>query len=161
MSRKIKKFDVVTFSYSISATDGDVLEQSDLPLEYIHLVDGRMWDKVEQALTGHGPGDKVTVAMAPADAFGEADPQLIIKQPIAAVPPEFRRVGARPQFQNEAGEVREMVVTHVDDDTIVIDGNHPLAGRDLIFVVKVLGIRDATAEEVARREVMSAGGVVQ
>lgn len=161
MSRKIKKFDVVSFTYSILDQDREVLEQSDLPLEYIHEVDGRMWDKVEQALTGHAAGEQVEVVMAPADAFGEPDPQLIIRQPIAAVPPEFRRVGARPQFQNEAGEVREMRVTEVDDNTVTIDGNHPFAGQTLIFAVKVLAIRDATAEEVATREVMSASGPVQ
>lgn len=159
MSRKISNFSVVTFTYSIKGEDGDLLEQSDLPLEYIHGVDGKMWPKVEHALTGKAEGDVVEVSLRPEEGFGLPDPDLIITQHIDHVPPQFRMVGARPQFENDAGDVMEMLVTQVADGMVTIDGNHPFAGKTVTFVVKVIGIRSATPQEVAAREVLSSNGL--
>ncbi len=155
MSRKIKKFDVVTFTYAIKGADGSMLEQSDLPLDYIHGVDGKMWPKVEQALTGKKVGQSVEVSLTAEEGFGHSDPSLILKQHIEHVPPQYRMVGARPQFQNEQGDVKEMVVTEVANGMVTIDGNHPFAGKTITFVVNVLGVRDATAQEIATRETMT------
>lgn len=156
MSRTVSRHDVVSFTYVIREKDGEVLEQSDLPMEYIHELDDRMWDKVAAALDGKVVGDSVEVTLNPDEGFGQVDAKLVLVEDIENVPSEFRHVGARPQFQNEHGDVREMQVTGVTEETVTIDGNHPFAGKTVTFIVSVLGIRDATEEEILQKQPMSA-----
>lgn len=149
---------VVTFTYSILDTEGQVLEQSDLPMSYIHGVDGKMYPKVEAALTGCTQGDEVDVTLEPRDGFGDANPDLMYRDSVDNVPPEYRRIGAEAMFQNEAGETITMKVIRIEDDEITLDANHPFAGKTVVFHIKVVDVRDATQQEIGTGEVVDFNG---
>jgi len=153
MTQKVEKNNVVSVTYSILDDQGQVLEQSDVPVDYLHGVDERLFPQVEQALEGKQVGDSVDVTLAPEEAFGQPDPGLIFVDDLDNAPPEFRVIGARPTFENDQGESMEMTVTKIEDGKITIDGNHPFAGKTITFHVNVVGIRPATPEEVAQRGV--------
>ena len=153
--QKVSKHKVVTITYSISHEDGVIAEQSDLPIEYIHGVDNDMFPKVEAALKAKSVGDSVEVTLSPQDGFGPHDPSLTFTDLLENVPQEFRFVGARPSFQNEQGEVVEMVVSKIEDGKLTVDANHPFAGKNMRFNVTVVGVRDATEEEINSRQIMN------
>jgi FKBP-type peptidyl-prolyl cis-trans isomerase SlyD len=139
---------VVSVTYSIIDESGEVLEQSDLPVDYLHGSENGLFMKVEEALEGKAAGDSVEVTLTPEEGFGQRDPTLTYSDKIENVPPEYRKLGAEAEFRNEQGGSIKMVVTHVDNGTITLDGNHPFAGKSLTFHVKIVGVRDATAEEL-------------
>lgn len=155
MDQIVKKNKVVSVTYSIVDDSGEVLEQSDLPVDYLHGVDGKLFPKVEAALEGKTIGDGVEVTLPPEEAFGEPDPGLIFVDELENAPPEFRVIGAKPTFENADGESIEMTVTKIEDGKITIDGNHPFAGKTITFHVKVAAIRDAMPDELVQREVAS------
>lgn len=139
---------VVSITYSILSADRVVLEQSDLPVSYVHGGPNKMFAQVEEALEDCRVGDKVEVTLSPDEAFGEHDPDLTFTDDIDNVPPQFRHVGAEVQMQNERGETRTFFVTRIEDGKLTVDCNHPFAGKTLIFAVTVTDIRPATAEEM-------------
>jgi FKBP-type peptidyl-prolyl cis-trans isomerase SlyD len=80
--------------------------------------------------------------------YGERDESLVITDRIENVPEEYREIGMTITMENEKGEMKNFIVTRFDDKTLTIDGNNPLCGRDVTFVLEVLSIRDATDEEI-------------
>ncbi|MGF1644421.1 MAG: peptidylprolyl isomerase [Thiotrichales bacterium] len=145
----IRKHKLVEFTYRILDEHGRVLEQVDLPFNYIHGRDSGMHEKIERAMEGHRAGDTVTVRLDPSDGFGEADPNLIFTDDIDNVPEEFRRVGAEVEFRNDRGETKTFRVTEREDGKLTFDGNHPLAGKPIEFNLEILQVRDATADELS------------
>lgn len=143
----ISKDKVVTVSYRIETEDGETVEQMDTPVSYLHGRDSGLFEKVEEALDGQAVGDVVSVTLTPAEGFGDWDPEKTFSDAIENVPPEYRKLGAEAEFQNELGDSLKMIVTHVDAGTITLDGNHPLAGKTITFHVRVVDVRDATADE--------------
>ena len=156
MSQRVEKYKVVSITYSISDEAGEVVERSDLPVSYVHGANRQMFPKVEAALEGRRVGERVQVTLSPEEGFGHRDPALVVTDDLDKVPPQFRHVGARATFQNARGETLEMVVTRIADGKVTVDGNHPFAGRTMTFTVEVVGIRDASPEEVGRG--LPAGG---
>lgn len=152
----VKKQKVVSFTYIILDENRAVQEQSDLPMSYLHGVDGKMFEKVEAELEGKKVGDVVEVTLEPAEAFGERDPERTFQDAIENVPPEFQQLGAEATFQNDAGEQITMAVTKIENGQVYLDGNHPYAGRRMTFQVTIKDIRDATLEEVGAGEVIEA-----
>jgi FKBP-type peptidyl-prolyl cis-trans isomerase SlyD len=149
MSQVIGKNKHVVFSYSIADVEsGEVLEQIEVPIPYIHGGTQRMFDKVEAAMDGAQAGDLVEVSLTPEEGFGEADPELIFTDSVDNVPVQYRRVGAEVDFQNDRGETKSFVVTSVGEKNIMIDGNNPLVGKNLIFRVKIHAVRDASDAEI-------------
>lgn len=144
---------VVTFTFMILNENGEVVEQSDLPMSYIHGVDGKMFPQVEAALEGARVGDEVSVTLTPEEGFGPHDPSLSFSEKIENVPPEYQRLGAEAMFQNEAGETLTMTVTRIEDGIVTLDGNHPFAGKTMTFRIKVHAMREATREEIGTGEV--------
>ena len=144
ISEQVQKNKLVSITYRILSDTGDVLEQSDLPVDYVQGVDGKLFPQVEAALEGKFVGDEVQIILSPNEAFGMPDPELIISCDINSAPPKYRVIGARPTFQNENGDTLEMVVTKIKDGEITVDGNHPFAGKTITFVVKVVAVRDAS-----------------
>jgi len=139
----------VMFSYTIvDALSGEVLEQVEIPMGYIHGGEQRMFDKVEKAMTGAKIGDEIEVELTPEESFGQADPELIFTDSLENVPPQFHRIGAEVEFQNDQGEVKSFTVTRIDDGLLTIDGNNPLVGKKLQFKVVIHDIRDATDKEI-------------
>jgi FKBP-type peptidyl-prolyl cis-trans isomerase SlyD len=147
--QRISRNKAVQFTYTICDEDGNVVEQVDLPVNYVH-GGGSMGliDRVERALEGCSVGDIVEVDVPPAEGFGEYDPDLTFTDDIDNVPPQFRKVGMQVEMANDAGETKTFVVSRIEDGKLTVDGNHPLAGKTAKFTVKVLSVRDATEEEI-------------
>ena len=140
---------VVAFTYSIQDEAGEIVEQSDLPINYVHGGKHDLFEKVEQALDGCVVGDSVRVSLTPEEGFGPHDESLTYTDDIDNVPPEFRRIGAEVEMMNDAGEARKFTVTHIGDGKLTVDGNHPLAGKVITFNIKVVEIRAASEDEMA------------
>jgi FKBP-type peptidyl-prolyl cis-trans isomerase SlyD len=139
---------VVSFTYSIQDETGDVLEQSDFPISYVHGGRHDMFEKVEAAMEGCVVGDIVEVSLTPEEGFGPHDESLTYTDDIENVPPEFRRVGAEVEMMNDQGDARKFIVTRIENGKLTVDGNHPMAGKVITFNIKVVDIRDANAEEI-------------
>ncbi|MEJ5210179.1 MAG: FKBP-type peptidyl-prolyl cis-trans isomerase [Burkholderiales bacterium] len=146
----VSKNKAVYITYSILTDGGEVYEQSDLPVGYVHGADSGLFEPVEQALEGARVGDRREVTLSPEEAFGPHDARLTYTDDIENVPPEYRRLGAEVEFENEKGESLTFRVTRIEDGKLTIDANHPLAGKTVTFVVNVVAIRDATPEEIAQ-----------
>jgi FKBP-type peptidyl-prolyl cis-trans isomerase SlyD len=138
---------VVAITYTIVEYSGIILEQSDIPVYYVHGGPNDMFPDIEAALDGCTLGDSVEVVLPPEKAFGYHDPAMTFTDDIDNVPPEFRRVGAEVEMQNDRGETRSFFVSKIEADKLTVDGNHPYAGKTLTYAVTVADIRDATEEE--------------
>jgi FKBP-type peptidyl-prolyl cis-trans isomerase SlyD len=147
-SDRVTRHKAVYITYSIVLENDQVFEQSDLPVGYIHGVDGPLFPVIEAALEGKSAGDRVEVTVTPDEGFGPHDPNLAFTDDIDNVPPQYRYLGADVAFENDQGETMEFKVTNIADGKLTIDGNHPLAGKTITFVVDVVSLRDATPEEV-------------
>jgi FKBP-type peptidyl-prolyl cis-trans isomerase SlyD len=139
---------VVSFTYSIQDEAGDMLEQSDIPISYVHGGKHDLFPKVEAAMEGCVVGDIVQVSLAPEEGFGPHNENLTYTDEIENVPPEFRRLGAEFEMMNDRGDARKFVVTRIENGKLTVDGNHPMAGKIIIFNIKVVDIRDASEEEI-------------
>ena len=144
----VEKNKVVSFTYSIVDDSGELLEQSDLPISYVHGGKHDLFDKVVQALDGSVIDDAVEVSLTPEEGFGPHDPELTYTDDIENVPDEFRRIGAEVEMMNDSGESRTFTVTRIEGGKLTVDGNQPMAGKVITFRIKVIDIRDATQEEV-------------
>ncbi len=146
---------VVYMRYSILDASGNVAEQYDVPVGYVHGGNSGLLRKLESALAGKRVGDRVKVVLAPAEAYGERDEDLTFTDDIENVPPQFRHLGAEVAMANDAGETKAFHVSRIEDGKLTVDGNHPLAGQQVTCMVDVVEIREATAEE--KRTGMAAG----
>lgn len=138
----------VSLTYSIRDEAGNLLEQTDLPVGYIHGGQTELIGGLDQAVVGKRVGDQVEIHLAANEAFGPRDPDLTFTDDIENVPPEFRFVGAEMPMQNEAGDVRPFYITRIDGSVLTVDGNHPLAGKALHISVRVQEVRDPTEQEL-------------
>ncbi len=155
---RVTSHKVVYLTYSILDADGAVLEQSDVPVGYVHGAGGDLFEKLERALEGKSVGDQVEVTLSPEEGFGPHRPELTFTDDLANVPEEFRYLGAEVEFKNEQGEAMMFRVTRIADGKLTIDANHPFAGKTVTFVVSVAALRDATLDEMARGTPDDAGG---
>lgn len=144
---KIQPGKFVSMTYSISDESGGVVEQHDLPVSFVYGSDTELLGGMDEALAGQGVGDSVELRVSSEDAFGRHDPDLTFTDDVENVPPQFRHIGAEVQMENDQGETKTFIVSHVDDKKVTIDGNHPLAGKDLIVRINILGVRDALPGE--------------
>lgn len=147
---QIAKNTVVALDYELFDVDGNLIEKTDTPIEYLHGGYDGIFLLVEQALDGKSVGDARRVRLEPEDAFGEYDAELVQVEPRSKFPDNLT-VGM--QFEgrsdgNGSGDVLIYTVTDVADDQVVVDGNHPLAGQTLDFSCTVSEVRTATAEEI-------------
>lgn len=155
----VSKHKVVTFTYVImDDADGSVLEQSDLPMSYLHGVDGKMYPKAEKALEGKTIDEAVEVVISPEEGFGYPDPEMMHMEKINDVPPEYRHIGAEAMFENEQGESITMKVTKIENGEITLDANHPFAGKTVKFKITVVALRDATKQEIGTGAVVDMSG---
>lgn len=139
---------VVYLTYEIKDVAGNLLERTDIPVGYVHGGHSALFKKIEHSLEGHKVGDTVHVTLAPDEGFGEHDPGLVFTDDIENVPPEYRRIGAEATFENGQGEQRVMVVSRIADGKLTLDGNHPFAGKTVIFQVTISSIREAGKVEI-------------
>jgi FKBP-type peptidyl-prolyl cis-trans isomerase SlyD len=154
----VAKNTVVTITYSLADSDGEVLERSDEPHSYLHGGYGNVFEAVEKALEGKQVGDVVDIKMQPEEAFGEYDEQLVRIED-RNVFPENIEVGMQFEGHGESsGEVHVYTVTDITDDKVVVDGNHPLAGQALVFHCEVKEVRAADPHEIEHGHAHGAHG---
>jgi FKBP-type peptidyl-prolyl cis-trans isomerase SlyD len=149
---------VVSIHYTLTNDDGDVLDTSrgDDPLAYIHGI-GNIIPGLESALTGKRKGDRLAVTVAPQDGYGVHDKAMVETVPREAFQ-GIEQVEPGMQFHAETTEgLQTVTVIAVGDDTVTIDGNHPMAGLTLNFDVEIMDIRDASAEELDHGHVHGPG----
>ncbi len=146
-NEKIEKHKLVQFKYRIR-DDQTVLEQVDIPVGYVHGTENGMFEKVENALAGHDEGDTIEVKLSPAEGFGDYYQEMVYVDDINNVPEEFRTIDAEVDFQSDRGETKKFRVTKIENRKLTLDGNHPLAGKELIFTINIVSIRDAAQEEI-------------
>ena len=153
---QIGKDTVVELSYELTDADGKLIERTEDPIEYLHGGYDGIFPLVEQALAGKSVGDSCRVRLEPDDAFGEYDAELMHLEPRNKFPPDVA-VGMRFEGRGvESGTKLVYTVTDVAEDKVVVDGNHPLAGRTLEFTCTVTAVRAATAEEIEHGHVHGA-----
>lgn len=146
---------VVSMNYKLTDDDGTVLDSSEgsEPLAYLHGA-GNIIPGLEKALVGKVVGDALQVKVEPAEGYGEVNAALIeTVQKTAFQGVDLVEAGMAFQAQGPDGSVRQIMVKHVDGDEVTIDANHPLAGVVLHFDVEIVGVREATEEEVAHGHV--------
>lgn len=140
---------VVTMQYSLTNADGVVLrDAASKPVNYLHGA-GTIPPRLEQELEAHRIGDIVRARLLPDDAFGKRDTDLVCEVPLADFPDADRiEVGGQVVGTDENGDQVTFTITAINDDSLSLDGNHPLAGQTLIFEVEIQAIRNATEDEM-------------
>lgn len=149
----ISKNSVVTLEYTITDTTKNLLDSGADPLIYLHGGYNDVFAKIEQALDGKTVGDSIKVQLTPKESFGEYDDSLVTIEERG----EFDdNIYVGEQFieviedEDEAVEDQKIsyTVKEITKDNVTLDGNHPLAGIDVIFTATVLAVRKATAKEI-------------
>jgi len=149
---------VVTITYVLKDDKGVTIEAvpDGQDFAYLHgyqnIIPG-----LENALAGKTQGDELTVNVSPEEGYGPYDDNMVQTVDIALFGDAEVKVGAQFAADSPEGEQFPVTVTKVENDKVTVDGNAPLAGQDLCFDVKILGVRDATEEEVSHGHVHSAG----
>lgn len=156
---KISKNAVVSIDYTLTDSKGEVLDQSSKgkPLQFIHGL-GHLIPGLEKALEGRSAGETLKANIPHADAYGVRDESLMQSLPKDNFEeiPDLKE-GMELEAESEDG-VRIITVVGVNEDTVVVDGNHPLAGVDLTFDVTIVEVREATADELGHGHVHGPGG---
>ncbi len=147
---------VVTMNYSLSI-DGEVVDSSEVedndPIIFLQGA-GQIISGLEKSIYGLKVGDKKSVTVDPKDGYGEIDPESIVEVPKDEFPKDFPlelgveiTVNADDE-DDEGDEEMEATIVAVNDSTVTLDFNHPLAGKTLNFDVHIIDIREATSEEI-------------
>lgn len=154
---QISKDTVVTLTYKVADAQGKLLETSPEPMAYLHGGYGNTFEKIESALEGQQAGYATTVVLAPADAFGARDESLVQTIDKADFPPGVKVGGTLRGVAEDGGE-RIFTVVKIKGTQVILDANHPHAGKTLRFSLKVTEVRPATPEEIAHGHAHGAHG---
>ena len=149
---KITKDTVVTLQYKVAEAGGKLIEESRTPMVYLHGGYDNTLPKIEAALEGQEKGFQTVLTLAPEDAFGIRDESLVRTIHKSEFPPGVK-VGGQLEGRTDGGEPHVFHVMKIKGDKVLLDGNHPLAGKTLKFTLKVTGVRAATPEEIEHRHV--------
>ena len=115
---------------------------------------------VHKELEGKSAGDVIEVPIDGNQIFGARDESLVVTDLIENVPEEYRQLGTSILMENDRGQTRSFIVTRMDEETLTVDGNNPLCGREVVFSLRVLTVRDATDEETRAGGAIVAGADV-
>ena len=140
------KFVELTYKVTDGKT-GHVLTRVEFPLGYVHGHNEILAPSVHMALEGKSAGDVIEVPIDGNQIFGPRDESLVFSDHIDNVPEEYRQVGTSILMENDNGQTRSFLVTHLDDEKLTVDGNNPLCGREVVFTLEILTVREATEEE--------------
>jgi len=150
---RVEKNTVVSLNYELSDASGEILEKTDTPISYLHGGYGGIFPLVEEALHEMEIGHSCSISMEPEDTFGEYDAELVRVEPRDSFP---ANVTVGMHFEGGAEDSDDFIVytvTDVTDDSVIVDGNHPFAGKKLNFACTVTEVRPATAEEISHEHV--------
>jgi FKBP-type peptidyl-prolyl cis-trans isomerase SlyD len=150
MSVVIEKDRIVKLSYRLLDTSGRLLEERspENPYEYMQGR-GQIVTPVEREIDGKTSGFTTTVAVSPREGYGDYQPSLVVDIPRATFPKNVElKVDMKFNTIGENGDPLTVRVIEIRKESVTVDGNHPLAGLDLIFEVRVLDVRAASNDEV-------------
>ena len=153
------KFVELTYKVTDRKT-GHVLTQVEFPLGYVHGHNEILAPSVHMALEGKSAGEVIEVPIDGNQIFGPRDESLVFSDHIENVPEEYRQVGTSILMENDRGQTRSFLVTQVDDEKLTVDGNNPLCGREVVFILEILTVRDATKEETMAGGAIHAGAAI-
>ncbi len=156
----VQKNMVVSLEYVLTLDDGEEIDRAESgePLIYLqghqNIIPG-----LEDALVGLRVGESKDVVVAPADGYGEYDPDNFESMPLDAFPSDLElEEGLGLELRDgKSGQIYQVTIAEILDDEVVLDFNHPLAGETLHFAVMVADLRQATAEELAHGHVHTHG----
>ncbi len=149
MNETIRENKFVELSYEvIDQKSGHVLTKVEFPLGYIHGQNEVLGSDVTKELEGKSAGDIIKVPVDCNQLYGPRDESLVFTDRIENVPEEYREIGMTIITEGENNQPRNFIVTRMDDKTLTVDGNNPLCGREVVFTLTVLSVRDASDEEI-------------
>jgi len=142
----------VKLAYDVFDGDGERVDGSapDTPLAVVHGF-GELLPALERSLEGMTAGQSKRVVLRPKEAYGPRRPDAVLEVDRDEFPPEVEP-GDRYELENDQGGLLVLKVLDVDDSRVVLDANHPLAGQNVRFELRVLEVRPATSEESAAAE---------
>jgi FKBP-type peptidyl-prolyl cis-trans isomerase SlyD len=149
----VQKDRVVSIDYTLKDNAGDIIDSSEgsEPLVYLH-GNGNLIPGLEKEIEGKKAGDAVKCVIAPADAYGERDDSLVFK--VQKSDFEGAEVEIGMQFEAHGEDGAQLVtVVGIEGEEVTIDANHPLAGEELHFDVKIVEVREASPEELSQGRV--------
>ncbi len=139
---EVKSGDTVAIHYTGTLADGSTFDSSDGrdPLEFV-VGSGQIIPGLDVALPGMSVGDKKTVEIASEQAYGPVNPEMRQAVPREGIPPEVPlEIGTQLQMQTPDGHALPVIVVEVDEATVTLDANHPLAGKDLTFDIELMRV---------------------
>ena len=138
----------VELTYKVTdRKSGHVLTRVEFPLGYVHGHNEILSPSVHKALEGKAAGEIIEVPIDGNRIFGPRDESLVFTDRLDNVPEEYRQIGTSILMENGKGQTRSFLVTRMDDETLTVDGNNPLCGREVVFTLEILTVRAATDEE--------------
>jgi FKBP-type peptidyl-prolyl cis-trans isomerase SlyD len=149
---------VVSLDYTLSV-DNEVIDTSDgaEPIQFLQ-GHGNIIPGLEQALYGLAKGDRKEVVVSAADGYGELDPEAYADVPREEFPPQIpMEVGIELQLKDKSGEILDARIDAVNEETVRLDFNHPLAGKQLNFSVQVVDLRHPSKVELEHGHVHMPG----
>ena len=156
MSETVHDGKFVELTYKVTdRKSGHVLSCVEFPLGYVHGHNEILAPSVHKELEGKSAGDVIEVPIDGNRIFGPRDESLVFTDRIENVPEEYRQIGTSILMENDKGQTHSFIVTRMDDETLTVDGNNPLCGREVVFSLEILTVRDAIDEE------MKAGGAIR
>lgn len=161
MSATIQNGKFVELTYQVTdRKSGHVLTRVEFPLGYVHGHNEILAPSVHKELEGRSVGDIIEVPINGNQIFGPRDESLVFSDHLENVPEEYHQVGTSILMENDRGQTRSFLVTHLDDERLTVDGNNPLCGREVVFTLEILTVRDATDEETRAGGAIIAGADV-
>jgi FKBP-type peptidyl-prolyl cis-trans isomerase SlyD len=149
MREAIEDGKFVELTYKVlDRRSGHVLTGVEFPLGYVHGHNEILAPSVHAALEGRCAGDVIEVPIDGNRIFGPRDESLVFTDRLENVPEEYREVGTSILMENDGGQARSFIVTRITGDTLTVDGNNPLCGREVVFRLEILSVRDATDDEM-------------
>lgn len=140
--RQVKKGDKVKVHYHGKLTSGETFDSSEGrdPLEF-EVGSGAVIKGFDDGVTGMEVGEKKTINIPVEEAYGTSNPEMIIEMPKDRFPKDMElEVGMPLAMSNQDGQQFQVVVKEIKDDAVILDANHPLAGKDLVFDLELVGI---------------------
>ena len=158
MSETVQVGKFVELTYKVTdRKSGRVLSCVEFPLGYVHGHNEILAPFVHKELEGRCAGDLIEVPIDGNRIFGPRDESLVFTDHLEHVPEKYRQVGTSIVMENDNGHTRSFIVTRMDDETLTVDGNNPLCGREVVFSLEILTVRDATDEETKAGGAIGAG----
>ena len=161
MREVIQNGKFVELTYKVTdRKSGHVLTRVEFPLAYVHGHNEILAPSVHMELEGRSAGDVIEVTIDGNQIFGPRNESLVFSDDIENVPEEYRQVGTSILMESDSGQTRSFLVTQLDDERLTVDGNNPLCGREVVFILEILTVRDASDAETRAGGSVNAGAAI-